>query len=61
MNSNLLLLSVSPCRLCLFSVAWRQAATSAVACAVAVTAAVASVNHGHLRDSNRNSMFPLKT
>lgn len=60
-HSNCCVVFVSPYRLCLFSAAWLQAATSAVACAVVVTAAVESVNHGHLKDRNRNSMSPLRT
>lgn len=53
--------SVSLCRLSLCSAAWLQAAISAAVCVVAVTVAVGSVNHGHLRDRIRSSMSLLKT
>lgn len=56
-----LMCSVSLCRRSLCSAAWLQVATSAAVCVVAVTAAVESVNHGHLRDRTRSSTSLLKT
>lgn len=49
------------CRLCLYSAAWLLAATSAAACAAAVTAAVENVNHGLGMARTRTSMCPLRT
>ncbi len=49
------------CRLCLYCAAWPLAATSAVACVAAVTAAVEDVNHGLERTRTRIFTCPPRT
>lgn len=54
-------MSVSPCRLCLYSVAWPLDATSVAACAAAVTVAVDDVNPGLGRARSKTSMCLRRT